>query len=312
MRSTTHTSKWRRLRTEAENPASRSIDGLSARGIVRVMAADQRRVLVAVDRERTRIARAADLVARAFRAGGRIVFVGAGTSGRLAVLEAAELPPTFGISPRRAIAIMAGGAAAVGRAREGVEDDAQAGANAARRLHLTRRDVVIGISASGVTPFVEAAAAQAKKAGAGIVAITCDPGSPLKRGAHVFIVLATGPEVVAGSTRLKAGTATKMALNMITTAAMVRAGKTYGNLMVDVQINSDKLRDRARRIVSAVTGLTSGAADALVDRAGGSVKVAIVMQQAGLSRAQAVKRIRAAGDSVRKALKTSDLRGHRR
>jgi N-acetylmuramic acid 6-phosphate etherase len=300
---TTNKSKWRRLPTEAENPASRSIDGLSALGIVRVMAADQRRVLLAVDRERTGIARAADLVAHAFRSGGRIVFIGAGTSGRLGVLEAAELPPTFGIPARRAVAIMAGGAKAVGRAREGVEDDARAGANAARRLRLIRRDVVIGISASGVTPFVQAAVAQAKGTGAGIVAITCDPGSPLKRFANVFIALATGPEVVAGSTRLKAGTATKMALNMITTVAMVRAGKTYGNLMVDVQINSDKLRDRARRIVSGVTGLTGGAADALLRRAGGSVKVAIVMQEAGLSRADAVKRIRAAGDSVRRAIR---------
>jgi N-acetylmuramic acid 6-phosphate etherase len=304
----TTNSKWRRLRTEAENPASRSIDGLSALGIVRVMAADQRRVLVAVDRERTRIARAADMVARAFRAGGRIVFIGAGTSGRLGVLEAAELPPTFGIPARRAVAIMAGGAGAVGRAREGVEDDAQAGASAARRLRLTRRDVVIGISASGVTPFVQAAVAQAKRTGAGIVAITCDPGSPLKRVADVFIVLATGPEVVAGSTRLKAGTATKMALNMITTSAMVRAGKTYGNLMVDVQINSEKLRDRARRIVSAVTGLTGAAADALLGHAGGSVKVAILMQKTGLSRAAAVKRIRAAGDSVRKAVEAVGVR----
>jgi N-acetylmuramic acid 6-phosphate etherase len=200
------------------------------------------------------------------------------------------------------VAIMAGGAGAVGRAREGVEDDAQAGSNAARRLRLTRSDVVIGISASGVTPFVQAAIVQAKRAGAEIVAITCDPGSPLKRDAHVFIVLATGAEVVAGSTRLKAGTATKMALNMITTSAMVRAGKTYGNLMVDVQINSAKLRDRARRIVSAVTGLTGATADALLRRAGGSVKVAVVMQKAGLSRVEAVKRIRAAGDSVRKAI----------
>jgi len=300
--SPTNASKWRRLRTEAENPASRTIDGLSALGIVRVMAADQRRVLVAVDRERPSIARAADLVARGFRAGGRIVFIGAGTSGRLGVLEAAELPPTFGIPPRRAVAIMAGGGEAVGRAREGVEDDGQAGANAVRRLRLNRRDVVLGISASGVTPFVQSAVAQAKKAGAAVVGITCDPGSPLKGLANIFIVLATGPEVVAGSTRLKAGTATKMALNMITTSAMVRAGKTYGNLMVDVQINSDKLRDRARRIVSAVTGLTGGAADALLRRAGGSVKVAIVMEKAGLSRAAAVKRIRAAGDSVRKAV----------
>jgi len=260
-------------------------------------------VLRAIGRERTRIARAAELVARAWRAGGRIVFVGAGTSGRLGVLEAAELPPTFGIPPRRAVAIMAGGPGAVGRAREGVEDDARAGKMSARRLRLTRRDVIIGISASGVTPFVQAAVTEAKKAGAGIIAITCDPGSPLKRPANVFIVLDTGPEIIAGSTRLKAGTATKIALNMITTTAMVRAGKTYGHLMVDVQINSDKLRDRARRIVSSVTGIEGEAADTLLRQAGGSVKTAIVMQKADVSRAEAIRRIRAAGDSVRRAIR---------
>jgi N-acetylmuramic acid 6-phosphate etherase len=300
--STTDTSKWRRLRTEAENPASRSIDELSALGIVRVMAADQRRVLAAVDRERARIARAVDLVARAFQAGGRIVFIGAGTSGRLGVLEAAELPPTFGMPARRAVAIMAGGSTAVGRAREGVEDDAPAGAIAARRLRLTRRDVVIGISASGVTPFVQAAVAQAKRAGAGIVAITCDPGSPLKRLAHVFIVLATGPEVVAGSTRLKAGTATKIVLNMLTTGAMVRTGKTYGNLMVDVQTGSEKRRDRARRIVTIVTGLEHAEADKLLRRARWNVKAAIVMQKAGLPYSQALSRLRKAHDFVRDAI----------
>jgi N-acetylmuramic acid 6-phosphate etherase len=306
-------SKWRRLRTEAVNPASRAIDRLPVRAIVEVMAADQRHVLTAVRRARAPIGRAAALVARAWRAGGRIVFVGAGTSGRLGVLEAAELPPTFGIPSRRAVAIMAGGLSAVGRAREGVEDDVREGTHAVRRLHLTRRDVVIGISASGVTPFVHAAVVQAKKAGAGIIGMTCDPASPLKRAANVLIVLTPGPEIIAGSTRLKAGTATKMALNMITTAAMVRVGKTYGNLMVDVQINSHKLRDRARRIVDALTGLEGAAADTLLRRSGGSVKTAVVMHAAGLTRAEAVKRLRASGDSVRAAThdRTSAI-AHRR
>ena len=285
-------SKWQHLATEAVNPRSRDIDTLTPDEIIDVMILDNRHVLAAVQREKARIARGAALVARAVLKGGRLIFAGAGTSGRLGVLEAAELPPTFGIDPDTAQAIMAGGAAAVHRAKEGVEDDDEEGERAMRRLRPTRKDVVIGISASGITPFVRGAVARAHAAKTPIIGVTCDPRSELKDLADVAIVLGVGPEVIAGSTRLKAGTATKIVLNMLTTAAMVRAGKTYGNLMVDVKSNSEKLRDRARRIIGSVTGLDYDAADGLLQRAHWNVKAAILMQQTGATRATALSRLR--------------------
>jgi N-acetylmuramic acid 6-phosphate etherase len=285
-------SKWQHLATEAVNPRSRNIDMLTPDEIVEVMLLDNRHVLAAVQLEKPRIARGAAIVASTILNGGRLIFVGAGTSGRLGVLEAAELPPTFGIDPDTAQAIMAGGPAAVHRAKEGVEDDAREGERAMRRLRPARKDVVIGISASGITPFVRGAVARAHTLKIPIIGVTCDSRSELKDLADVTIVLAVGPEVIAGSTRLKAGTATKIVLNMLTTAAMVRAGKTYGNLMVDVKSNSDKLRDRGRRIIGAVTGLDYDAADALLRRAKWNVKAAILMQQTGESYAAALSRLR--------------------
>jgi N-acetylmuramic acid 6-phosphate etherase len=280
-------SKWQHLATEAVNPRSRDIDTLTPGEIIDVMILDNRNVLAAVQREKAHIARGAALVATAVLKGGRLIFAGAGTSGRLGVLEAAELPPTFGIDPDTARAIMAGGAAAVHRAKEGVEDDADEGERAMLGLRPTRKDVVIGISASGITPFVRGAVARAHAAKTPIIGVTCDPRSDLKDLADVAIVLRVGPE-----TRLKAGTATKIVLNMLTTAAMVRAGKTYGNLMVDVKSNSDKLRDRARRIIGSVTGLDYDAADSLLQRAQWNVKAAILMQQTGATRAKALSRLR--------------------
>jgi len=285
-------SKWQRLATEAVNPRSRNIDTMAADDIVEMMILDNRAVLGALRREKSRIARGAEVLADAVVTGGRIIFAGAGTSGRLGVLEAAELPPTFGIEPATAQAIMAGGPAAVHRAKEGVEDDDKAGRRAMRGVRPSPRDVVIGISASGVTPFVRGALVSARAANARVIGITCAPRSELRNLADVIIELVVGPEVIAGSTRLKAGTATKIALNMLTTAAMVRAGKTYGNLMVDVKSNSDKLRDRARRITTSVTGLDERAADALLRRARWNVKAAILMQQTGTTRADALSRLR--------------------
>jgi len=285
-------SKWQQLATEAVNPRSRNLDTLNAGEVVEVMLLDNRHVLAAVQREKRRIARGAEMMAEAVRQGGRLIFVGAGTSGRLGVLEAAELPPTFGIAPETAIAIMAGGPQAVHRAKEGVEDDYDEGARALRRLRPRPSDVVVGISASGITPFVRGAVTQARKARARIIGVTCDARSELKDLADVAIVLSVGPEVVTGSTRLKAGTATKVVLNMLTTTAMVRVGKTYGNLMVDVKSNSDKLRDRARRIIGTVSGLASEDAEVLLTRAGWSVKAAILMHEAGVTRAQAESRLR--------------------
>lgn len=295
-------SKWQQLPTEAVNPLTLGIDKLTLDEIVEVMILDNRNVLAAVQHEKRRIARAAEILTRALKQKGRLIFVGAGTSGRLGVLEAAEMPPTFGVPGETVQAIMAGGPTAVHRAKEGVEDDYDEGARALRRLHPTRKDAVIGVSASGITPFVRGAVTRARTARASIVGVTCDPRSELRHLADVTITLAVGPEVIAGSTRLKAGTATKIVLNMLTTAAMVRVGKTYGNLMVDVKSNSEKLRDRARRIIVTVTGLDYDEAGALLVRAHWDVKAAIVMAKAGLSRAKALARLRAASDSVREAI----------
>jgi N-acetylmuramic acid 6-phosphate etherase len=295
-------SKWQRLPTEAINTATRDIDMLPMPEVVALMIADTRVVLEAVEREKDQIAAVAEILAGAVRRGGRLIFVGAGTSGRLGVLEAAEMPPTFGISNRVVHAIMAGGMDAVSRAREGVEDDEKEGGQALGRLKPAKNDVVIGVSASGVTPFVRGALLRAKRAGARRIGITCDPKSEMRTMADPVIALATGPEVIAGSTRLKAGTATKIVLNMLTTSAMIRIGKTYGNLMVDVQSNSDKLRDRGRRIISIATGLGYDDADALLRRAKWNVKAAIVMQKTGLTHAKALQRLRAARDSVRAAI----------
>src|SRR5918993_5504011 len=240
-------SKWQSLPTEAINPSSLNIDKLAADDIVELMISEDRKMLAAVQRERERIALGVELIAAALRKGGRVVFVGAGTSGRLGVLESAEMPPTFSTEPTLVQAIMAGGQNATFAAKEGVEDNYEEGARAITRFQPTKKDIVIGVSASGMTQFVRGALTRARKAGARIIFVTCDPGTELQTFVDLTISPGVGPEIIAGSTRLKAGTATKLVLNMLTTGAMILTGKTYGNLMVDVQIKSDKLRDRARR-----------------------------------------------------------------
>ncbi len=295
-------SKWQSLPTEAINPDSLAIDRASTTDIIDLMISEDRKVLAAVQREKVRIALAADLLAQALRKGGRVVFVGAGTSGRLGVLESAEMPPTFGTSEEMVLAVIAGGQEALLHAREGVEDNYEEGARSMARVRPTRKDVVIGVSASGMTQFVRGGLTRARKSGAKIIFVTCDPHTELQTYVDLTIALAVGPEIIAGSTRLKAGTATKMVLNMLTTGAMVRIGKTYGNLMVDVQTGSEKLRDRARRIIMIVTGLDYDAADKLLKRAHWNVKVAIVMEKTGLTYVRALARIRKAQDSVRQAI----------
>jgi N-acetylmuramic acid 6-phosphate etherase len=295
-------SKWERLRTEAVNPVSKDIDTLAIDEIVQLMSFDVRHAVDAVQQEKDAIGRGVQLLVDALQSHGRIVLVGAGTSGRLSVLEAAEMPPTFGVDPRTVVAIMAGGPGAVHRAKEGVEDDVAAGDRALGRLRPRKNDVVIGVSASGVTPFVRGALARAKHAGAHVMGITCSPESDMRELADVLVELNVGPEVVAGSTRLKAGTATKIALNVLTTSAMIRIGKTYGNLMVDVQANSDKLRDRGTRIVSAITGLDRDDSLRLLRRAKWNVKTAIVMHKRRLTYGVAKTRLRGAGGSIRRAL----------
>jgi N-acetylmuramic acid 6-phosphate etherase len=228
--------------------------------------------------------------------------VGAGTSGRLGVLESSEMPPTFGTKPDLVQAIMAGGRNAMLTPREGVDDNYEEGARSVNRLRPKKKDVVVGVSASGMTQFVRGALTRARRAGSKIIFVTCDPRTELQPFVDLTIAPGVGPEVIAGSTRLKAGTATKIVLNMLTTGAMVRIGKTYGNLMVDVQTGSEKRRDRARRIVSIVTGLEDDEADKLLRRARWNVKAAIVMQKAALTYPQALSRLRKAHDFVRDAI----------
>jgi N-acetylmuramic acid 6-phosphate etherase len=295
-------SKWQSLPTEAINSATLGIDKLTPADIVEGMLNEDRKMLAAVQREKDRIAVGVEIVTQALRRGGRIVFVGAGTSGRLGVLESAEMPITCGTDPEMVLAIMAGGRNALLRAKEGVEDNYEEGARAVNRLNPTRRDVVIGVSASGMTPFVRGALTRARRAGSKIIFVTCDPRTELQTFVDLTIAPAVGPEVIAGSTRLKAGTATKLVLNMLTTAAMVRIGKTYGNLMVDVQTGSEKLRDRARRIITIATGLEYDEADKLLKRAHWNVKEAIVMHKTGLTYSRASAKLRRAHDSMREAI----------
>jgi N-acetylmuramic acid 6-phosphate etherase len=295
-------SKWESLPTEAINPVSLAVDKTPVSEIVEIIVGEDRKVIAAVLKEKERIAHGVEIISSALRKGGRIIFIGAGTSGRLGVVEASEMPPTFGTSAVTVQAIMAGGQEAVFRAKEGVEDNYEEGARSISRLRLSQRDVVIGVSASGMTPFVRGGLTRARKAGAKIIFITCWPGSELQNFVDLQIAPAVGPEIIAGSTRLKAGTATKMVLNMLTTISMIKVGKTYGNLMVDVQTGSEKLKDRARRIITTVTGLSYDDAGELLKRAKWNVKAAIVMEKAKLTLPQAIRRLKKADDSVRDAI----------
>ena len=296
-------SKWQFLPTEAINPDTLNIDRMPVLEILDLLSDEDHKVVAAVQKERERIAHGVEIIAEALKRGGRLFLVGAGTSGRLGVVEAAEMPPTFGTSPTQVQAIMAGGQDAVFRAREGVEDNFEEGARIVAQLRVSKRDVIIGVSASGITQFVRGALTGARKKGARIVFVTCGPATDLENYVDLIIAPMVGPEVIAGSTRLKAGTATKMVLNMLTTIAMIRIGKTYGNLMVDVQTGSDKLKDRARRIVAMVTGADPDQAGELLQRAKWNVKAAIVMKKAGVTYTQAMRRLRRADDSIREALK---------
>jgi N-acetylmuramic acid 6-phosphate etherase len=295
-------SKWESLPTEAINPVSLAVDKAPVIEIIEMAVNEDRKIVAAVHKEKERIAHGVEIIAQALRKGGRVIFIGAGTSGRLGVVEASEMPPTFGTPPKTVQAIMAGGQEAVFLAKEGVEDNYEEGIRSIARLRLGQKDVVIGVSASGMTQFVRGGLTRARKAGAKIIFITCWPGSELQNFVDLQIAPAVGPELIAGSTRLKAGTATKMVLNMLTTIAMIKVGKTYGNLMVDVQTGSEKLKDRARRIICTVTGLTYEDADALLKRARWNVKAAIVMQKANLTLPKALRRLKKADDSIREAI----------
>ena len=289
--------------TERRNPRSADIDLASPLAIVDLMNGEDRAVADAVASQRTQIAQAIALVEEAFRGGHRLLYMGAGTSGRLGVLDASECPPTFGSDPSMVVGIIAGGPAALLRAQEGAEDSPEGARTDLETAGVRAGDVVIGIAASGTTPYVRGALEHAKRLGARTGIVACSPPAPeLVQQLDVAIVPITGPEVVTGSTRLKAGTATKMVLNMITTGAMVRIGKTYGNLMVDLQSTNAKLKDRAERLVITTCGVTRDEARQLLVRAEGHVKVAITMQKLGLDRATALARLAEVGGVIRKVV----------
>jgi N-acetylmuramic acid 6-phosphate etherase len=274
--------------TERRNPRTASIDTASALEIVDLIGAEDATVPVAVARAREDISRAVDLIEQAFRAGGRLVYVGAGTSGRLGVLDAAECPPTFGTPPELVVGVIAGGYPALVKSVEGAEDDVNAAIGEMDSRRVGPNDVVVGIAASGTTPFVRAALSRAQTLGARTAIVTCsEPPKLLRETCDVCILVLVGPEVVTGSTRMKAGTATKLVLNTLTTAAMIRLGKTYGNLMVDLRAWNDKLIDRSERIVMETTGVPRAEARGVIEAAEGKVKTAIVMARRRVSRDEA-------------------------
>jgi N-acetylmuramic acid 6-phosphate etherase len=295
--------RYARLATERANSRSRALDRMTPAGIAALMNREDRRAVAAVGRVRPQIVAAVKLIVAALQKGGRLFFVGAGTSGRLGVLEAAECPPTFGTPPRLVQAIIAGGRGSVFRSREGAEDD-DAAARRVVRARIRRGDVVGGVSASGVTPFVRTALTVARRQGAETVLVACNAegarGS--RSAANLSVVPVTGPEVLAGSTRLKAGTATKLVLNALTTAAMAGLGRVYGNRMVDLQPRSAKLYERALGLVAELGGVSRKRARAALKASGGRVRVAIVMASRGGNAVEAARALGAAGGSLRSAL----------
>ena len=289
--------------TEQRNPKTVGIDTASSAEIVDLLHAEDATVADAVYTTREALARTIDLVLDAFRSGGRLIYVGAGTSGRLGVLDATECPPTFGCPPEMVSGVIAGGSPALTESQEGAEDDTDAGAKVIEEQGVTGDDVVIGIAASGTTPYVRAALDRAKGIGASVVLVTCaDPPDDLAKICDELIAVPVGPEVLTGSTRLKAGTATKLILNTITTGAMIRLGKAYGNLMVDLVALSDKLQDRGERIVMEAAGVDRASARKAIEACSGSVKLALVMARLGLDPAEAQRRLDAAGGVTREVI----------
>jgi len=288
--------------TEQRNAASRNLDRMTAREIVRLMNREDRKVAAAVRRELPAIARAVDAIASGIRKGGRLIYVGAGSSGRMAVLDAAECPPTFGVSPKEVQALIAGGRRAVTGAVEGAEDSIRNAERELREIKLTRNDIVVGVTASGTTLYVLAAMKFARRRGALTVAVTCNRRMAAARLAKIVIAPEVGPEVLTGSTRLKAGTSQKMVLNMLSTAVMARLGHVYGNLMIDMMLTNQKLADRALRILAEASGKKVSAAEHALRAAGHDMRVALVMLKLGVGAAEARKKLKAVGGELRKAM----------
>ncbi len=288
--------------TEARNSATTEIDMLPTLDMLRLMNAEDRHVPEAVSAELPQIARAVDAIAERMRRGGRLIYIGAGTSGRLGVLDASECQPTFSVPPGVVIGVIAGGERALTHSVENAEDYPNAGAAAIAALDVSMNDSVVGIAASGTTPYVLGGMAEAQRRGALVVSLACNASSPMAAAADISIAPLVGPEVITGSTRLKAGTAQKLVLNMISTGVMIRLGKTYGNLMVDLQATNYKLRRRSVRIVQEACGVSADEASALLQSCDGNVKVAVVAYLANVSPAEARERLHAANGAVREAL----------
>jgi len=291
------------LLTEQRNPASERIDALPIAQALAIINAEDANVAGAVGREIPRIARAVEAISARMERGGCLFYIGSGTSGRLGVLDAVECPPTFNVSPEQVQGIIAGGEAALARATEESEDDPALGAADVDAHGFSAADVLVGIAASGRTPYVLGAVARARQLGALTVGISCTPGSDLSKAVEIAIEPLTGPEVITGSTRMKAGTAIKLVLNMLSTAVMIRLGHVYGNLMVNVQPKNQKLRERALRIVAQVGAVDRERAAELLEASGGTVKTAIVMARLGIAREEAEERLRVAQGRIAEALK---------
>jgi len=306
------TDKISSLRTEGRNAASAHLDLRSPLEIARIINREDEKIAGAVRRALPVISRAIEAIAKALLHGGRLIYVGAGTSGRIAALDAAECPPTFGLSPRLVQYVIAGGKEALGRAAEYDEDSRRAGVHDIRRRHLTRADVVVGLAASGRTPYTVAAVEYARRHGVMTVAVTSSPGSPLARAARIPIVVGTGPEVVAGSTRMKAGTAQKMVLNMLTTGAMARLGYVYGNQMVNVHTGNRKLLERGLGILQRCEGCERKQALRMLRRSRGSVSVALVALKASIMPETARELLKQTHGNVRAALQNASRRSRKR
>lgn len=290
------------LTTEARNPASEDLDGLTAREIVQLINSEDAKVAAAVAEQSEAIAQSIDVIADRLEKGGRLIYMGAGTSGRLGVLDAVECPPTFNTNPSQVVGVIAGGYKALTSAVEGAEDRPDFALEDLKNVQLSKADVLVGIATSGRTPYVMGGLEYARQIGAFAIGLSCNHESQLAKHCDISIAVVVGPEVVSGSTRMKAGTATKMVLNMLTTGAMIRLGKTFGNLMVDLRASNTKLNDRARRIVRAVTNLSPDDSERLLKSCDGEVKTAIVSHDRGISADEARRLLHAAHGHLRKAL----------
>ena len=290
------------LTTESRNPASNGLDQMSTIELVRLINREDAGVAVAVATQERQIAQAIELISARLKVGGRLVYVGAGTSGRLGVLDASECPPTFNAKPEQVVGLIAGGYRALQQSVEGAEDSSDLAREDLNGIGLSARDVVVGIAASGRTPYVLAALQYARSMDAATIGFTCNQGSDLVAHAEIIIAVVVGPEVLSGSTRMKAGTATKMVLNMLTTGAMVRLGKTYGNLMVDLQATNEKLVQRTLGILHQLTGLEEDAARKLLAACAGELKTAIICQRLRLQPNAGRARLAAAHGNLREAL----------